>query len=582
MGQTCTRSEHKPPMLDNVIRLGDELYEKLHREDKDVSSRLIKLLIEIYDQKNLARKLNELGFKTDRKALSNWKKDPDKHPLLLSEKERAYISKKLLPPKPKHWDNPKFTFVDLFAGIGGLRKGFEQVGGKCVFTSEWDDKARKTYLANHYVGESELPYFIDSEDENPDKNQKYMDITNITLSADKMATEEEKISHIRKHIPAHDVLLAGFPCQPFSIAGVSKKNSMGRSHGFDCDTQGTLFFDVEKVLEARKPKFFVLENVKNLKSHDKGNTFAVIVRALDKLGYWIADITNEGDDIEAAIERVRKRKKEPVIIDGADFLPQHRERVVLVGFRKDLDLTYDQFSLVNLPKPQKRLTLRDVLCELSPEELDRYTLTPNLWNYLYNYALKHQTQGNGFGFGLVDPNDESAVTRTLSARYHKDGSEILINHNGLETSYLESRKAECIQKIQERHAYVDKKVTEYLQSEPKATNAKLSELRKEAESEYNERFGRYVSYDSFNPEYRTPRRLSPKECARLMGFEKPEELRCEGDVDFNIVCADTSAYKQFGNSVVVPVFTAVAELLVPFIMQEKESNPEERTESKLY
>lgn len=552
-------------MVDKVIKLGDELYEKLHSQDRQESSRLLKLLIEIYDQKNLAIKLNELGFKTDRKSLSLWKKDPSSCSLSLTENERNYIERNLLPSKPEHWDNEKFTFIDLFAGIGGLRKGFEDIGGKCRFTSEWDDKARRTYLANHYVDKDELPYFLDEPTENSLKNRDFMDITKITLSGESSVSDEEKLNHIRKHIPEHDVLLAGFPCQPFSLAGVSKKNSLGRSHGFDCETQGTLFFDVEKIIEARKPKFFVLENVKNLKSHDKGNTFAVIIRTLDRLGYWIADISGEHEDIEQAIEIVRKRKPDPVIIDGADFLPQHRERVVLVGVRKDLTVDKSKLSLNNIQKPTERVPLKDILCELSDEDNNKYTLTPNLWNYLYNYALKHQTQGNGFGFGLVDPNNINTVTRTLSARYHKDGSEILINDKGLETEYLERCKSGCIDKIKERNNYVAARLESYLASYPEASATEIKTFTKSSQEKYNEEHGRYVDSAMFDPEYKTPRRLTPRECARLMGFEKPLSYRQDGDTDFNIVCADTSAYKQFGNSVIVPVFKAVAELISPLI-----------------
>ena len=272
-------------MKRDIVTLGDALFEQLHEADIAPTRKLLKLLVEIYDQKNLAIRLNHLGFNTSRENLNRWCKDPEKVPFVLSERERNYIKTHLLPAKPTHWDNPEFTFIDLFAGIGGLRKGFEEVGGKCVFTSEWDDKARRTYLANNYVDEHELPYFLDEPTENNKKNKSLMDITKITLSKNTTVSDNQKTESIRYHIPEHDVLLAGFPCQPFSLAGVSKKNSLGRAHGFDCETQGTLFFDVEKIIEVRKPKFFVLENVKNLKSHDKGKTFAVIIRTLDRLGY---------------------------------------------------------------------------------------------------------------------------------------------------------------------------------------------------------------------------------------------------------------------------------------------------------
>lgn len=551
-------------MSDSITSLGDSLATEITLNSKLDTDKLLKLLINIYDQKNLSRALAELGININREKLNRWKKDSDKHPITLNTIETQKIKTALLPSKPLHWDNPDFTFIDLFAGIGGIRKGFEKVGGKCVFTCEWEEKARRTYLANHYVSDEDFPYFIDSSKDNQDQNTDYMDITNITLSKNTELSEEEKAEHIRKHIPSHDVLLAGFPCQPFSLAGVSKKNSLGRAHGFECETQGTLFFDVEQIIAARKPKFFVLENVKNLKSHDKGNTFAVIIRTLDRLGYWIADISDQDESIDIAIEKVRKRKNEPVIVDAMDFIPQHRERVILVGVRKDLSIDKSGFSLTNLAKPESRLTIDEVLYPLTQEEKAKYTLTPNLWNYLYNYALKHMTQGNGFGFGLVDPSNPDAVTRTLSARYYKDGSEILINHQGIEQDYLESRKSACIAKIHARNQFVEDKLES---SSNTMSEVERKEFVVRAIEEFNEKYGRYS--DEFDPLYKTPRRLLPKECARLMGFEKPLGSRSSSDTDFRLVCADASAYKQFGNSVVVPVFEAVANFLKPYIDKVK-------------
>ena len=553
-------------MTREIVALGDKLHEKLNKEDEQQAKRLLKLLIEIYDQKNLAIKLNELGFNTSRESLNKLCKDPDSVSIGLDARAMELIRSSLLPAKPLHWDNPDFKFIDLFAGIGGLRKGFEEVGGKCVFTSEWEPKARRTYLANHYVDEHELPYFLDSEEENPERNSSFMDITKVTLSGNPLISDEEKAVHIRKHIPEHDVLLAGFPCQPFSIAGVSKKNSLGRAHGFECDTQGTLFFDVEKIIEARQPKYFVLENVKNLKSHDKGNTFATIIRTLDRLGYWVLDITNAGADIEEAIANVRKRKNEPAIIDGIHFIPQHRERIVLVGIRNDLveaNPSLKELSLSQIEKPESRYTVADILCNLSDAERQKYTLTPNLWNYLYHYALKHQTKGNGFGFGLVNPKDDSATTRTLSARYYKDGSEILINQSELEQDYLNDKKQFAITKNQEREAYAKHFADQFKAEHPNASEAEYKEMIKTGEEKYDNAVGRYAK--EFDALYKTPRRLTPQECARLMGFEKPEFDRNEHDTDFRIVCADASAYKQFGNSVVVPVFRAVAKLIKTII-----------------
>ena len=331
-----------------------------------------------------------------------------------------------------------FTFIDLFAGIGGLRAAFDAAGGRCVFTSEWDRFAQQTYEANY-------------RDNRPIEG----DITKIDVD----------------QIPEHDVLVAGFPCQPFSIAGVSKKNALGRAHGFLDETQGTLFFDVARIIDHHRPAAFLLENVKNLKSHDKGRTFEVIRRTLeDELGYEL---------------HVK-------VIDAKHFLPQHRERVVLVGFR---DATSFSWNDVNLPEAGVS-RMRDILHPEDGSEVaeghftlgadasvnEKYTLSDKLWQYLQNYAAKHKAAGNGFGFGLVGPND---TCRTLSARYYKDGSEILIDRGA----------------------------------------------------------------------GKNPRRLTPRECARLMGF--PE--------DFRIPVSDTQAYKQFGNSVAVPVFKAVATAMQPHL-----------------
>ena len=297
--------------------------------------------------------------------------------------------------------------------------------------------------------------------------------------------------HIRQHVPQHDVLLAGFPCQPFSLAGVSKKNALGRTHGFACDTQGTLFFDVVRILDARRPAIFVLENVKNLKSHDQGKTFRIIMQTLDELGYDVADAHDNGPD-------------DPKIIDGQHFLPQHRERIVLVGFRRDLNLKSD-FTLRDIVSryPQRRTTLAELL---EPTVDAKYVLTPVLWKYLYRYAKKHQARGNGFGYGMVYPGNPDCVTRTLSARYYKDGAEILIDRG------------------------------------------------------WDMVLGEKDFDDPHNQRYR-PRRLTPRECARLMGFESPQGYQ------FRIPVSDTQAYRQFGNSVVVPAFTAVARLLEPKIKQ---------------
>jgi DNA (cytosine-5)-methyltransferase 1 len=342
----------------------------------------------------------------------------------------------------KNEDSADFTFIDLFAGIGGLRRGFESIGGRCVFTSEWDKYSQKTYRAN----------FPD------DDHEINGDITKVAVA----------------DIPAHDVLLAGFPCQPFSIAGVSKKNALGRAHGFQDKTQGTLFFDVARIIAHHRPAAFLLENVRNLVGHDKGRTFQTIKDVLtQELGYTV--------DFR--------------IIDGRHWTPQHRERIFIVGFRED-----QGFRFADLKVPDAAPKLVDILHPGNGSEVpdqrftvgnsgrvaDRYTLTDHLWGYLQRYKEKHQAAGNGFGFGLVGPED---VARTLSARYYKDGSEILVK-----------------------------------QDDGKA-----------------------------------PRRLTPRECARLMGFDVPQ-----GN-DFIIPVSDTQAYRQFGNSVVVPAVKAVAEHMKPHL-----------------
>ena len=330
----------------------------------------------------------------------------------------------------------KRKMIDLFAGIGGIRMGFEAIGAQCVFTSEWDKYAQKTYAANF-------------EDDFPIQG----DITKISSD----------------DVPDHDILLAGFPCQPFSLAGVSKKNSLGRATGFMDKTQGTLFFEVARILRDKQPSCFLLENVKNLLSHDKGRTFKIIEKTLtEELGYNISY----------------------KVIDGQHWVPQHRERILIVGFKDKVDFSWDDVvipegspSLVTILHPEDGseeaeppYTIGD-MAKIN----DKYILSDHLWNYLQEYAAKHKALGHGFGYGLADIN---GVSRTLSARYHKDGSEILIPVNNS-----------------------------------------------------------------------NPRRLTPRECARLMGF--PDS--------FKIVCSDTRAYRQFGNSVVVPMIEAVAKAMVEYM-----------------
>lgn len=458
LGQTSDMISPMPTQLSLPMDAREEDLKLIHR------------LLEIYDQKFIASHLNEkLPNNRCRETINRWvngKADP-----ALTDAEYRVLEA-LLPQAPK---NPKyeFDFIDLFAGIGGIRRGFEAIGGRCVFTSEWNEPAVRTYKANYY---SDPKHHVFNDD-----------IRKVTRSDRDDIPEDQAYRLIDKDVPDHDVLLAGFPCQPFSIAGVSKKNALGRAHGFECKTQGTLFFDVARIIAAKRPAAFLLENVKNLKSHDKGRTFKVIVETLDELGYWVSDVEATGAD-------------DPKIIDGQHFVPQHRERIVLVGFRKDLGV-HEGFTLRDIKKviPKKRPSLSDLFDEHVD---DKYILTPKLWEYLFNYSIKHKAKGNGFGYGLVKGSD---VTRTLSARYYKDGSEILIDRG----------------------------------FDPKKDLHSPANLKNR------------------------PRRLTPRECARLMGYDRPGESR------FCIPVSDTQAYKQFGNSVVVPVFAAVANLMKSRIIAAK-------------
>jgi len=317
----------------------------------------------------------------------------------------------------------KLTFIDLFAGIGGMRIAFERGGAECVFSSEWDRFAQQTYEANF----RELPYG---------------DITEISSRV----------------IPDHDILLAGFPCQPFSISGVSKKNSLGKAHGFADKTQGNLFFEIARILRDKQPAAFLLENVKHLVNHDKRRTFNVIQQYLTEMGYTFFY----------------------EIIDAQNYIPQHRERIFIVGFRNDL--YFGEVFDYPPPPPVRLFNFTDVL----EDEVDRkYTLSDHQWAYQQAYKEKHRRKGNGFGFGLVQRSKDT-VTRTLSARYYKDGSEVLVDQ-----------------------------------------------------------------------EDENPRRLTPRECARLMGF--PDT--------FKIPVSDTQAYKQFGNSVAIPVVQAIASRMIETLIK---------------
>jgi DNA (cytosine-5)-methyltransferase 1 len=307
------------------------------------------------------------------------------------------------------------------------------VGGRCVFSSEWDRYAKETYKANF----GEVPYG---------------DIREIK----------------KRSIPDHDILLAGFPCQPFSLAGISKKKSLGRKHGFEDETQGTLFFEIKEILRQKQPKAFMLENVKNLLSHDSKHTFEVIRHTLeDVLGYVV------------------KWK----IVDGANWVPQHRERIFIVGYHPDkINITRDKIVIPEKPrKKYKRSELKDIILRKVDE---KYTLGPGTWSTLERHKKHHAAAGNGFGYGLHTlPIPNGSIARTISARYHKDGGEVLIGQKG----------------------------------------------------------GR-------------PRRLTIEEATQLQGFDTER---------FRFPVSDTQAYKQLGNSVVVPavIDTAreMAKILKPRI-----------------
>lgn len=398
------------------------------------ASDLFERVCRIFPQSEIAQFLGR-----DVRTIRRWEKGQSCVPELAGAKLREMLSlgPRVAGDSPAYRSRrlPSFGFIDLFAGIGGTRLGFETMGGKCLFTSEWDRFACQTYRANH-----------------SDDHEIKGDITGVPLD----------------EIPEHDVLAGGFPCQPFSLAGVSKKNSLGRAHGFEDPTQGTLFFNIVQILKHHRPRAFLLENVKHLQRHDRGNTFKVITRKLrEELGYHIAWR----------------------VVDAASFVPQKRERIFIVGFREPSGFDWDS---VPIPPVDRGPRLGEILHgqHEEPEEpftgvwrgqtrvLAKYTLTDHLWNYLQDYAKKHQAMGNGFGCSVFGPRD---VARTLSARYFKDGSEILISQRR-----------------------------------------------------------------------RNPRRLTPRECARLMGF--PDSFR--------IPVSDTQAYKQFGNSVVVPVVEAIARAMV--------------------
>ncbi|CAM4401185.1 DNA (cytosine-5-)-methyltransferase [Zobellia nedashkovskayae] len=338
-------------------------------------------------------------------------------------------------------------FIDLYAGIGGIRFAFETASDEnnCVFSSEWNKYSQITYNAFH----GDVPF------------------GNI-----------HEIEDIDNQIPNHDLLTAGFPCQPFSLAGVSKKNSLGRLHGFDDPTQGTEFFKVKEILRIKQPATFLLENVKNLKSHDKGRTFETICESLTQVGYTF----------------------ESRIIDAAHWVPQHRERIYIIGFRNNLNITQQQIGSLFPELPEQRIyDLEDII--ISEDELrnvhgDRYTLGLGTWNALKRHKEHHKKKGNGFGFNMITKPFNNKITRTMSARYHKDGAEILLEQEG-----------------------------------------------------------------------DIPRRITPLEACKLQGFPEKCYSFFNGEVEQPV--SDSQIYKQFGNSVAVPVLNEIAANITNFVEERQ-------------
>ena len=354
---------------------------------------------------------------------------------------------KKVAPFYKHSDISQFKFIDLFAGIGGIRLPFQLSGGNCVFSSEWDKFAQKTYLANF----GEMPSG---------------DITQIQAD----------------DIPEHDLLLGGFPCQTFSQAGLKK--------GFN-DTRGTMFFEIQRILAAKRPKAFLLENVKQLKGHDKGRTLATILDILR--GEHDQEIPNDlpiSDEARKALSEKLNYWVDFRVLRAGDFgAPQNRERIYIIGFDKDyygLEWIESNFRWPVPPKIKTRVG--DILEDLSEiDSEDNFTISDKLWAGHQKRKAEHQNKGNGFGYSLVD--EESEYTNTISARYYKDGSEILIDQSKLN---------------------------------------------------------------------KNPRKLTPRECARLQGF--PEEFVVDA-------VSNVQIYKQFGNSVCVNVIQAISESILKVLIK---------------
>lgn len=356
------------------------------------------------------------------------------------------------PFKSPYRDNPSsagFTFIDLFAGIGGIRLPFQEAGGHCVFTSEWDKFAKRTYASNY----GDVPHG---------------DITKINAS----------------EIPAHDVLLAGFPCQAFSQAG--------RRQGF-MDTRGTMFFEIQRILAYHRPKAFLLENVKQLRGHDQGRTLKTILAILR--GETVPEIPADvpmSNEARASLGSRLNYDVDFAVLAAKNFgVPQNRERVYIIGFDKNQISKAQRKSLASeilgrLAKKTSKTKLGDILNKNKNVDL-KYTISDRLWDGHQRRLEEHRHKGNGFGYSLF--NRESPYCNTISARYYKDGSEILIDQTDVG---------------------------------------------------------------------RNPRKLTPRECARIQGF--PEAFVLD-------VVSDVQNYRQFGNSVAVPVIRAIANEMAPYVSE---------------
>lgn len=344
--------------------------------------------------------------------------------------------------KPQPANPPAFRFIDLFAGIGGMRIPFDELGGQCTFSSEWDEFAKKTYALNF-------------------GHKPSGDITQIAA----------------KDIGEHDLLLGGFPCQAFSNAGLKR--------GF-FDTRGTMFFEIQRILAEWRPKMFLLENVKQLRGHDKGRTLETILSILK------GDSPPIPDDVPMSLEARKSLSKKLnyavdwKVLSATSFgVPQRRERIYIVGFNRDYFGDANAAEVFNnLDGIEQRTQLGEALEPEGSNNLVRYTISDRLWEGLIRRMARHEAKGNGFGHKVFGSDD--SYCNTITSRYYKDGREILIDQSHLGLN---------------------------------------------------------------------PRKLTPRECARIQGFPDWFDLGA---------CSDTQLYRQFGNSVSVPVIRSIARSMMAY------------------